>query len=672
MRYAETGYNLEIDLSRKNIERIETDQGLMRLHLGGLGTNAKILWNQVPPEVEPFSPDNLIIFSTGLMTGTLAPGGNRTIISTISPQTQLMAFSMMGGFWGPELKFAGYDKVIVHGKSPDLVYIWINNDKVEIRDATHLRGKGTLETAELIRQELGEPNAQVLAIGLAGENKVYYASVEHARSSASRLGIGGVMGSKGLKAIAVRGTKDLNYASPQKFYELTQEVWKYIRYRQENPIKGVEFAFGSLGFQEMASHDEKWHTTSFSWGHARERRRDFWTEERARQWKKTQEQSVERLISCYNCPNRCGGIVSHPELPTHRYMMKCYSKLTYIMAAMVDDLDFDFKIAGLAQEYGVDGYTTPQVLAFAVELYEAGILTDKDLPGFPSSNDKRFFYLLDKIVKREGIGDILANGVYWAARQIGKGAEAYDHNTTKKHEQMVIKLGTVNPIFYLMYATGEKGNITQIEGQIPQAPFPAKEFKEAFVRDWIQVPTGKEERFKQFVLEWGEPGTSPPDYPPIDLSCELVDWLETMHYIDDSMGICTGLSSFAMKPPYHIHNLPSIISAATGLDIDEEGLWEIARRNRNLVRAINVRRGLKRENEKPPDDHWKKRFPEYEAKLLDEYYKYKGWNKEGIPTKETLEKLGLDYVAEDLMDRGILNEEGDISGKERFSKKEES
>lgn len=651
MRYAETGYNLEVDLTRGSVEKVETDPKLTELHLGGLGTNAKILWDRVPPEIDPLSPDNLLIFSAGLLGGTPAPAANRTIISSFSPQTGLMAFSMMGGFWAPELKHAGYDKVIIRGKAPDLVYLWINNDKVEIRDASHLRGKGTLETAEIIQQELKDPNIQVAAIGLAGENRVYFASIEHARSSASRLGLGAVMGSKNLKAIAVRGTKDINIARPAEFIELCNEVLKYIQYRKENPIKGVPPILAGLGSpQEMAIHDEQWHTTSFAWGNARYRRKDFWTEEIEKRWRETQEKAVERLISCYNCPMKCGGIITHPVLK--RYMMKCYSKLTYVMGAMTDDLEFGFRIAGLAQEYGVDGYTTPQVMAFAIELYENGILTDEDMPGFPSDNEERFFWLLDKIVRREGIGDVLANGVYWAARQIGRGAEAFDRNTIKKHEQIPIKLGMLNPIYYIMWSTGEKINITQIEGQLPQAPFPTRELKEEFVRDWIQVPN---ERFKQFILEW-EPGSFP-YYPPIDLICELVEWQETMHYIDDSLGICAGLSSFPLKPPYHIHNFPKIVSAATGIDFDKDKLWEAATRNRTLIRAINVRRGLRRKDERPPEDHWKKRFPEYEAKLLDEYYKYRGWNKEGIPTKETLNKLGLDYVSEDLERRGIIKDE---------------
>jgi benzoyl-CoA reductase subunit BamB len=650
MRYAETGYNLEIDLSRGNIERVETDPKLTELHLGGLGTNAKILWDRVPPESEPFSPDNLLIFSTGLLCGTLAPGANRTIVTTYSPQTLLMGYSMMGGFWAPELKYAGYDKVIFRGKSPNLIYVWINNDKVEIRDASHLHGKGANETADLIRQELKEPKAQVAAIGLAGENRVYMASIEQGRSSASRQGVGAVMGDKGIKAIAVRGTKDINLARPAEFIKLCNEVLQYIKVREEKPVPGVMPILAGLGSPaEMKLVDEEWHTQNFMWGNARERKRDYWNKEIEGKWKETQESVRTRLISCYNCPMKCGALISVPGIST--YMMKCFSKLTYTMAAF-SDLDFGFRIAQRATEYGVDGFSTPQVMAFGLELYEAGILTDEDFAGCPSDNEGRFYWLLDRIVRREGIGDILANGTYWAAQQIGKGAEAYAHNNIKKHEQLPLKLGMLNPVYFLMYSTGEKINITQIEGQFPQAPFPTMEEREDFVKDWIQVP---DEKFKKYLLDWEMRGErSNPYYPTVDMSVDIVDWQEMMHYIDDALGICAGLSAFPLKPPYHIHNYPAFISSATGIDMDEAGLKQVYKRNRTLLRAVNVRRGLRRADEKPPEDHWKKRFPELEEKLLDAYYKFKGWDHQGIPTKQTLQELDMAYVAEDLEQRGII------------------
>ncbi|MCX6013113.1 MAG: aldehyde dehydrogenase [Chloroflexi bacterium] len=660
MRYAETGFNLEIDLSRGNIERVATNPKDTELYMGGLGTSTKILWDRVPPEVEPFSPDNLLIFSTGLLCGTPAPGANRTIVSTISPQTLLMVYSMMGGFWAPELKFAGYDKVIIRGKSKNLVYLWINNDKVEIRDASHLQGKGAVETAELIKQELKEPKAQVAAIGLAGENRVYYASIEQGRSSASRGGIGAIMGDKGLKAVAVRGKKDINIARPAEFIELCNEVLRYIQFRADNPIKGVPPILAGLGSpQEMKLHDEEWHTTNFNWGNARLRRKDFWTKEVEKKWTESMKSVQMRLLSCYNCPMKCGASLSVPGIST--YMMKCYSKLTYTMAAM-SDLDFGFKIVQRAVEYGVDGFTTPQTIAFALELYEAGILTDQDMPGMPSDSEGRFFWLLDRIVRREGIGDVLANGTHWAAEKIGKGAQAFAHNNIKKLEQLPLKLGMLNPIYFLMYSTGEKINITQIEGQFPQAPFATRAESEEFVKDWIQVPNDK---FKQYLLDWELRGEkSIPYYPTIEATCEIVDWQERMHYIDDSLGMCAGLSSFPLKPPYHMHNYPGFISSATGISMDEAKLTQAARRNRTLVRAFNVRRGLRRKDEKPPEDHWKKRFPELEAKLLDEYYKFKGWNKQGIPTKESLHELDLDYVSEDLFKRGILTADESTPSKE--------
>jgi len=652
MRYAETGVHLEVDLSRGNIERVESDPGETVLYLGGLGTNAKLLWDRVPPEVEPFSADNLLIFAAGLLCGTPAIGCNRTIVSTISPQTRLMAFSMMGGFWAPELKFAGYDKVIFRGRSPDLVYLWIHNDKVEIRDAGHLRGKGAIETAELLRAELKEPRAQVAAIGMAGENRVFFASIEQGRSSASRLGLGAVMGDKGLKAVVVRGTRDIHIARPAEYIQLCNEVMAYIQWRNDHPIPGVMPILAGLGSpQEMKVHDEKWHTENFMWGNSRHRRKGFWNEAVEKNWTRTMEDSRTRLISCYNCPLKCGAAISMPGLPT--YMMKCFSKLTYTMAAM-SDLEFGLRIAQKATEYGVDAFSTPQVMAFALELYEDGILTDADMPDLPADNAERFHWLLDRIVRREGIGDVLADGTYWAAKAIGKGAEAYAHNNIKKHEQLPLKLSMLNPIYFLMYATGEKINITQIEGQFPQAPFPKRKQREEFVKDWIQVP---HEKFKQYFLDWELRGEkSIPYYPTVEMCCNIVDWQERMHYIDDALGMCAGLSSFPLKPPYHIHNYPRLIAAGAGIDMDEDTLTRAARRYRTLVRAINIRRGMRRKDEKPPQNHWKKRFPELETQLLDAYYAMKGWNREGIPTNTSLASLGLDYVGADFVKRGILSD----------------
>jgi len=659
MRYAETGYNLEIDLATGNIERVETDPKMMETHLGGLGTSIKIHWDRVPPEVQPFDPENLLIISTGILNGTPAFSANRTVVTFVSPQSNLLAYPMMGGFWSAELKYAGYDKIIFRNKSPKWVYLWINNDKVELRDASHLVGRGALETQDLIRKELNEPRAQVAAIGPAGENKVFTASIEQSRSSASRLGGGAVMGDKKIKAVAVRGTKDVNLARGAEFMEHMKGVTDYINFRNANPIQDVMTILSGIGSpQEMVHTDEKWHTENFAWGNARVRRKDFWSKENEENWTKTQLATVERLISCFNCPQHCGGLVSYQGGP--RYMMKCFGKLTYCMAAYVDDLGFGFRILQRATEYGVDSFSTPQILAFAVELYEAGILTDKDFEGTstyeacPSDKEGRFFWLLDRVAHREGIGDILADGVYYAARKIGNGAEEYDHNTIKKHEQLPLKLGMMDPLYYLMYSTNEKISITQIEGQWPQTPFPTREQREEFVKDWPQLP---DEHFKQYLLDWELRGdNSNPYYPTPQMAVEIVDWMEMLHNVDDACCVCAGMSSFCLKAPYHVHNYPKLISAATGMDMDEEKLTKIVNRSRNLHRAFNNRRGMTRADEKPPADHWKRRFPEHEELLLSTYYKYKGWNMDGIPTRKKLEELDLGYVADDLEKRGILKD----------------
>ncbi len=651
MRYAETGFNLEIDLSRGNIERVETDPRLTELHLGGQGTAAKILWDRVPPEAEPFSLENLLIFSAGLLVGTPVVGANRTVVSTITPRNNFYKDSVFGGFFGPELKHAGYDKIIIRGQSPSLVYLWINNDKVELRDAGHLEGKGTSETVKLIRKELKEPKAQVAAIGLAGENRVYMATIEHLNGSASR-GVGPVMGDKRLKAIAVRGTKDINVAHPTELFETCSRMYQEI---YDNPRCGDALKY-------IEEYSLEWHLNSFAWGNARERRKDFWNDEIAKAYEAVEKKVSIRGTACYNCPKDCHHVIAYPGRPM--YFQKCYSDLTYMMAAY-EDRAFNYDIVGLTQEYGLDGYSMPQVLAFGVELYNAGILTDKELPDFPSKAGERFFYLLEKIVRREGVGDALANGVYYAARQIGHGAEEFDHNTIKNIEQVPLKLGMINFPYFLMHVTGDKMNITQIEGSYPQGAIPDRKEREEYVRQWDAAP----ERFKKYYLEW-----EPREHPSIEASINIVDWNETMHYVDDSIGMCAFLSSFTgqwgPKPPYHIYNLPNFISLASGVELDSDRLWEIAARNRNLIRAINVRRGLRRIDEKAPADHWKKRDPEMEQKMLDAYYEFKGWNADGIPTKKTLDKLGLDYVSEGLVERGILTDNEGAPSSETVAEKE--
>jgi aldehyde:ferredoxin oxidoreductase len=202
-----------------------------------------------------------------------------------------------------------------------------------------------------------------------------------------------------------------------------------------------------------------------------------------------------------------------------------------------------------------------------------------------------------------------------------------------------------------MYAAGEKMNITQVEGSFPQLPIPDKAAREDFVTGWDAAP----ERFKKWFMEW-EPGQQ----LPIEAAVDIVDWNESMHYVDGALGVCSLLSSFrgqfGGRPPYHLHNLPQLVSLATGIELDPDGLLEISRRNRQLVRAINARRGQRRVDEDLSAELWPNRDPEMEQKHLEAYYAFKGWTKEGIPAKVTLDALGLEQVSEDFLQRGILTD----------------
>ncbi len=645
MRYGETGVMLEVDLSTGRVERYETDPRWTELFLGGLGINLRVLWEKAPLDCHPFSPENVIIFGAGLLVGTPVVGATRTVVTTYVPANNFVGFSMMGGFFGAELKFAGYDRVVIKGQAPEPVYIWIENDEVQIRSAKHLWGKGVMETFRLIREELREPRAQIAAIGPAGENRVYYANIQHGWNSASRGGLGAVMGAKNLKAVVVRGTKDLYTAHPVELFELCKRMRKEIA---ENPNLGDWMAY---------SDDDSFHHNNFAWGNARVRRKGYWTKEVEDRFRRIRETYQLRSIGCFNCPKECHLVIKYPGRPIFGY--KCFAKDTFHMAAF-KELDFSYEILPVAIDSGLDAYSAPQVIAFAIELYENGILTDEDLPGFPEDVKGRFYYLMEKIVKREGVGDILAEGTYWAARKIGRGAERFDHNTIKKVEQIPIKLGKLNPIYFIWWSTNEKWNITQIEGAWPQDPIPTLEGRKAFVDNWVAPPS---EEFKQWFLEWEKR-----EVMPIERVCAVCDWSERMHYIDNSTGLCGFLSAFRGQfggvpgahqligagPAYHIHNIPHFITLATGMEYDEKKLWETAGRIRTLLRAMNNIRGLRREDDKPPEDHWAVRDPELERKLLDEYYKFKGWNEEGIPTKETLLRYGLDFVVPEFERRNLL------------------
>jgi aldehyde:ferredoxin oxidoreductase len=657
MKFADTGFALEVDLTRGNIEKVPTDRKMAELHLGGEGIAAAILWERVPPEMDPHSPANLLIFSAGLLAGTPVPGANRTCVSSISPLSNLHVTASFEGFFAPELKHAGYDRIVIRGKSPDLLYLLIQDDQVEIRDAGHLQGKSALETTAILRKELKDANLQVAAIGVAGENKVAQASIDHANSSASQ-GVGMVMGEKGLKAIAVRGTKDLAVARPEELFARC------------NALYGEIYDNASCGDLLLNEDDRAWHVANLPWTAARERVKGYWQPELGQQWgvrvereeisyqwenysqemEEVRETVVEksallRGTGCYNCPKNCHKVISLPG--ERHYFLKSYAKHAYAMAAY-GDLKLNYDVLFAMQELGLDESGMVQLFFFVRELQQAGILTDSDIPGFPADDTGRCLYLLEKVAQRQDIGATLADGLYQAAGVIGNGAEAHVREV-KKTAHLPLTWDIAHYPAFLMYAAGDRMEITQVEGSFPQVPIPDKKEREAFVNGWEAAP----QRFKEWFLAWEQS-----QQLPLDAAVEIADWNESMHYGDDVLGTCPLLSSFrgqfGGRPPYHLHNLPQLVSLATGIELDAEGLLDVFRRNRQLVRALNAARGQKRADESISADLWTNRDTAMEQQHLDAYYSFKGWTAEGIPTRETLDGAGLDHVSRALMAQGIL------------------
>jgi aldehyde:ferredoxin oxidoreductase len=634
MMYGWTGTNLEIDLSQGEVKKTENDLRLNEDYLGGRGVDTKLLWDRVPAEVSPFSSQNLLIFGTGVLTGTLAPGTNRTIITTRSPQTNLLTYSSMGGFWAPELKHAGYDRIIISGKSSAPVYLWINDDRIEIRDASHLWGKDVRETQRIIREELKNNKVQSLCIGPAGENRVAAASIEHSTGASASRSVGAVMGDKRIKAVAVYGTKDVNISKPSAFIETCEGILKktgklktyYENWSYEVAGSLINVgAYGNLGQEMPIENAGKLHA-------------DF------------VEKLKTRSSSCYNCGMACKIAMS---LPDGEYsFVKCQSWFLFMFATKIQDLDFNLKCYNLCEKYGLDTISTSRYIGFAIDLYEKGILNKADTEGLDLEwgNKDVALSLIEKIARREGIGAVLANGVYEAARQIGKGAEEYAYHN-KKLELAPYALDA--PQRALRAVITDKADLTRAgSGILRNALSRPKEWKEAYLKSGF-FPYPKELE-KNFL---GDITGSVNDYEEF---IPIVSYDVDRYTLCDCTGLCIYWAGFWLYNPILPIDHLNLISYATGMDFDETESITIAKRIGALNRGYNVMLGIRRDDDTVPERYFREsssnRFLDREKfnRMLDSAYKLMGWNSEGIPSKEELDRLGLDYVRRELEQRGIF------------------
>ncbi|MBI4187718.1 MAG: aldehyde dehydrogenase [Chloroflexi bacterium] len=649
MRYGVTGIDIEVDLSHGKIEKCQTDPALTAAYLGGKGTNAKILWDRVPPEVDAFSPRNLLIVGTGALVGSPVPSANRTIITFKSPVTGIKAYSAMGGFFGAKLKGAGYDTLVISGKSPTPVYLWINDDHVEIRDANHLWGKDVFETRWLIEEELKVDDIEIIGIGLAGENRVYAASIEGNYSvSASRAGPGAVMGDKKLKAIAVHGTKDINIADGARLVELAEQILVRSAVARERSSKTftANVTSGLVG-------GNVWVTGHFSGNVPPVVQQEI--KDLPRQINEHARRFKTREVACYNCALRCKWVYPAP-VDGNYITLKCQHSSAGMIHSQVIDCDYGLKFYNLCQKYGFDDISLANYIGFAIDLYLRGILTKEDTDGLELSwrNPDVVFALIEKIVHREGIGDVLANGLHQAAQQIGRGAEEYTYDTKKLEPLPFDTRGS--PHVALPIATIDKADRTRgLSGTQNQIWLLPRESREAYIKaGFFQYP---DEFQKYFLTDFDHSGV---DYEGL---CQFAVYNEEILALTDMTGVCFFWTLFWAFPPINNRTLVAdLISAVTGMDVDEAAATNMARRVINLTRAYNVREGISRKDDSMPKFFFQKaQKPPYQQfdqalldKWLDRFYEIKGWNRDGIPSGETLDAAGLGYVREELERRGML------------------
>lgn len=589
--YGWAGKILEVDLSNEKITETKLDEKLARDFIGGRGLGVKILYDRVGPEVKPLDPENLLIFATGPLTGTLSPTSGRHCVVTKSPLTNTISDSQSGGYWGAELKFAGYDAIIVRGKAKKPVYLWVRDGGAEFKDAKALWGKGTHATTDGICKELGDDKVKVACIGPAGEKLVKIAAIINDKYRASgRCGVGAVMGSKNLKAIAVRGKGEPKIANEELFKIYVRECQKVLK---ENPVTGTGLpTYGTAVLVNIINEHGVYPTRNFQTG-------VFPTAD------KTGGETIAETIlvrnkGCYACPIACsrvtkveGGEHEGPEYET----IGAFGGM-----CGVDNLEAIAKANLLCNDLGLDTISMGNTIGCAMELSERG-----KFKGPKFGDEKAVVELTQKTAMREGLGEKLAEGSARLAEECGmpelsmsvKGLEipAYDPRGIQGHG--------------LAYATSNRGG--------------------CHLRAYMIAPEilGIPKLMERFSTS-GKPET-------VIIFQDLVAAI-------DSLVLCE-FTSFALETVQYA----KLLTSATSVEFTDEQIMTIGERIWNLERLYNLREGFSAEDDTLPKRLLEEPMPEGPskgrtsmlAKMLPSYYSFRGWNSKGVPTREKLKELGL-------------------------------
>ncbi|MFW9998847.1 MAG: aldehyde ferredoxin oxidoreductase family protein [Candidatus Hodarchaeota archaeon] len=612
-----TGNILRIDLGNERTSIENPDDIFYRRYIGGEGIVAYYLLKELKAGIDPLGPENKLIFAAGPLTGLTIPGTGRNSVGAKSPLTGGFGEAEVGGYWGAELKHTGYDAIIIEGKAKNPVYLWINNGEIEIKDAGHLWGKITGDTQKIIQDELNNKNIRIAQIGPGGEKLVRYACIiNELRDAAGRTGMGCVMGSKNLKAIAVKGNKKPEAKDKEKLREL---IKMYNEVYQET-IAGY-FEFGTGGdYMERSASSGNLPFRNFRDG--------GFTNAKALDPINIKETFGMEKDGCYACSIRCKKIIKieNPWTIDSIYGGPEYETLGALGSTCgIDDVATVCKGNELCNKYSLDTISTGVSIGFAMECYENGILSDKDTDGIKLNfgNSEAMIQMIEKIAHRQGLGDILAEGVKKAAEKIKNGSNKYAMHVKgveiPMHEPR-LKQGL--GIGYALSPTGAEHMTNLHDDSISHSRVMAR-----------HGPIG--------ILEPLEMN----DLSPKKVRAVLyhTNW----QYLSNALLMCYFLS-------WSYHHLTEVVQAVTGWNTSIWELMKAGERISTMARVYNTREGLTENDDWLPERFFEPHTsgalsevsidPEKLKSAIKTYYKMMGWNENGIPTKAKLEELEIDWI----------------------------
>ncbi len=650
MLYGYTGKILHVDLTSGSISVEEPPEELYRTYMGGSALGLYYLLKNTPPGADPYGPENTLAFMLAGITGAPIAGQSRATVVAKSPLSGGVGDSQAGGFWPAELKFAGFDGIVIQGSSSKPVYLWINQGEVELRDASHLWGKTTNEVDEMLVEELGDKRIQITQVGPSGEKLVRFAAILNMATRAhGRTGMGAVMGSKKLKAIVVRGgKKKLPMADPDRVRKIMQpsianvradeDVWSLAKYgtlgilESQNAVGGLptkNYKSGWMGYDRAAAIGGE---------------RLF--DELLRGADEDNQLKLGRE-TCYSCAVRCKRVVESewqgraidPKSGGPEYE----TSSVFGSYCDIDDIGATAYANQLCNQYGVDTIAAGATMAFAIDCYEQGIITAEDTGGIELGwgNAQAMIAMLEKTLNREGFGDVLAEGSALAAARIGNGAE--DLVVATKGGEFPAHMPQVKPSLAVIYAVNPFG-----------ADHQSSEHDPGYTPE---VAAASPDKYGKRMADIGLTDQQPEDV----LNEAKVEFALKTQYAYSALDTADACQ-FVFGPSWQLlgmEELAGVISAVHGEEMTVADLMTLGARRLNMLRAFNAREGITREQDTLP----KRLFEPLEGgpsdgKFIDRdefeqalatYYEMAGWDPvTGNPTAETLDGLGLGWLKPEL------------------------